>query len=335
MQKLRVMIGEGTNPFLNLATENWIFRELDPSYKTLFLWRNCESVIIGRFQNPWTECNLKKMQEDNVLLVRRQSGGGAVFHDLGNTNFTFCSASQTYDKQENFKIIQAALKSLGVSAQVSGRNDMVIEDTNGVRKFSGSAFKTTRDRAFHHGTLLIDANLSKLQNYLNPDPRKLESKGIKSVRSRVINLKELQPTLTHELVTQTLIRTFFDFHGNECPIEVLRTDELKNNNNLHAYYQELENWNWRFGETPKFMHCLDHRFEWGGIELYLNSKKGIIENAKIFSDCLFPEMIEALQSELIGEEYSSQILEKKRAFAQDKSYHGQWIEVINWLQAQL
>ncbi|MED6317513.1 MAG: lipoate--protein ligase [Pseudomonadota bacterium] len=182
--KLRILKSAVTNPWFNLATEDWIFNTLNPDSHTLFLWRNSETVVIGRSQNPWVECKTDKMAADDVFLARRQSGGGAVFHDLGNTNFTFLSPKHAYDQTANFTIIINALKKLGIDATLSGRNDMQVGD----RKISGSAFKHAADRSFHHGTLLVNANMQKLGDYLNPHPLKLKAKGIKSVRARVANL---------------------------------------------------------------------------------------------------------------------------------------------------
>lgn len=142
--KLRILKSEVTNPWFNLATEDWIFNTLNPDSHTLFLWRNSETVVIGRSQNPWVECKTDKMAEDDVFLARRQSGGGAVFHDLGNTNFTFLSPKADYDQDANFTIIINALKKLGVDATLSGRNDMQVGD----RKISGSAFNTASIAAF-------------------------------------------------------------------------------------------------------------------------------------------------------------------------------------------
>ena len=143
----------------------------DDHAKILFLWRNAETVVIGQSQNPWKECNTRRMEQDGIRLARRSSGGGAVFHDLGNTCFTFMAGKPGYDKSVSTDIILQALRQLGVTAGASGRNDLVMETADGPRKISGSAYRETQDRGFHHGTLLLNADLERLADYLNPDPK--------------------------------------------------------------------------------------------------------------------------------------------------------------------
>lgn len=302
--KIRVLFSDTHNPWFNLATEDWIFRDMDPETAVLYLWRNQETVVIGRFQNPWVECNTKKMEEDNILLTRRQSGGGAVFHDLGNTNFTFMNGKNHYDKNRNNSIITKAIAAFDINSYASGRNDILVDAEDGPRKISGSAFKETRDRSFHHGTLLINANLGKLANYLKPDEKKLVSKGIKSVRARVANLTDFNPSVTHELLCQNIVNSFFQEYGQECEIEYLDDAWLKTIAPLNAYYENLKDWKWRFGETPKFNHQLSARFEWGGMDIHLDVHKGVITAAAIFSDSLHPEMIELLSVAFKDSEYT-------------------------------
>ena len=235
--KLRILKSAVTNPWFNLATEDWIFQALDPQSHTLFLWRNSETVVIGRSQNPWVECKTDKMAEDDVFLARRQSGGGAVFHDLGNTNFTFLSPKADYDQDANFTIIINALRKLGVDATLSGRNDMQVGD----KKISGSAFKHSVDRSFHHGTLLVNADMQKLGDYLNPHPLKLQAKGIKSVRSRVANLVEFNDTINHKTLSQAMIEAFCEYYGQEVadtPVEELDEATLAQEPHLNKYYQQ-------------------------------------------------------------------------------------------------
>lgn len=298
--KLRILKSEVTNPWFNLATEDWIFQELDSDTHILFLWRNAETVVIGRSQNPWVECKTDKMEEDGVYLARRQSGGGAVFHDLGNTNFTFLSPKEDYNQDANFQIIINALNKLGIEATQSGRNDMQVGD----RKISGSAFKHAVDRSFHHGTVLVNANMQKLADYLNPHPLKLQAKGIKSVRSRVANLVEFNDSITHESLSQAIIDAFCDYYGETVDVEELDEASLKNEPHLNKYYQQMADWNWRFGKTPAFSHHIETRFDWGIIDLHLDVEQALIKDVVIFSDALNVELIEVLKAALVGTRYT-------------------------------
>ena len=298
--KLRILKSAVTNPWFNLATEDWIFNTLNPDSHTLFLWRNSETVVIGRSQNPWVECKIDKMKADDVFLARRQSGGGAVFHDLGNTNFTFLSPKDDYDQDANFTIIINALKKLCIEADLSGRNDMQVGD----KKISGSAFKHAADRSFHHGTLLVNANMQKLGDYLNPHPLKLQAKGIKSVRARVANLVEFNKSINHEILSNAIIEAFCEYYGDTAPVEELDEASLAQQPTLKKYYQQMADWDWRFGKTPEFSHHIETRFDWGITDLHLDVKQAVITEVVIFSDALNVELIDLLKDVLTGVKYN-------------------------------
>lgn len=301
MGSVRVMVSETFDPWFNLATEDWIFREMDPETEVLFLWRNDKTVVIGRYQNPWEECKLQAMEEDGVKLARRQSGGGAVYQDLGNTNFTFLSNRKRYDKGANSNIIIKALSRFGIKAEASGRNDLLVEG----RKFSGSAYKLTSDRAFHHGTLLINADLTGLGHYLTPDKKKLQSKGIASVKSRVANLTEYAPDLEHNALCDAIIASFFEAKGSSCDVELLDHETLKTIPHLNDYFLQLSDWDWRFGKTPDFAHRIRERFDWASMDMHIDTKGGCIREVKIFSDCLKPDLISLLMESLPGVRYGA------------------------------
>jgi len=305
--KLRILKSAVTNPWFNLATEDWIFNTLNPDSHTLFLWRNSETVVIGRSQNPWVECKIDKMEADGVFLARRQSGGGAVFHDLGNTNFTFLSPKDDYDQEANFTIIINALKKLGIDAELSGRNDMQVGD----KKISGSAFKHAADRSFHHGTLLVDANMQKLGDYLNPHPLKLKAKGIKSVRARVANLKEFNADINHETLSDAIIEAFYEYYNDTAPVEELDEASLAKQPTLNKYYQQMADWDWRFGKTPEFTHHVETRFDWGIIDLHLDVKHAVISEVVIFSDALNVELIDLLKETLTDIKYDRHEIKAK------------------------
>ncbi|MEN6669779.1 lipoate--protein ligase [Psychrobacter sp. B38] len=330
---LRILKSAVTNPWFNLATEDWIFQALDANSHTLFLWRNSETVVIGRSQNPWVECKIDKMEADDVFLARRQSGGGAVFHDLGNTNFTFLSPKDSYNQEANFTIIINALKKLGIDAELSGRNDMQVGD----KKISGNAFKHAADRSFHHGTLLVNANMQKLGDYLNPHPLKLKAKGIKSVRARVANLIEFNKNINHEVLSNAIIEAFCDYYGETAPVEELDEASLAKQPTLNKYYEQMADWDWRFGKTPEFSHHIETRFDWGIIDLHLDVKQALITDVVIFSDALNVELIDLLKETLIGIKYNKEAI--KATFHELGQGHlevaAQVNDVANWLIGEM
>ncbi|MGY3896187.1 lipoate--protein ligase A [Aeromonas enterica] len=303
MSRLRLLLSDSHDPLFNLAVEECIFRQMDPSQRVLFLWRNANTVVIGRAQNPWKECNTRRMEDDGVTLARRSSGGGAVFHDLGNSCFTFMAGKPGYDKSISTAIVLDALKRLGVSAFASGRNDLLVATPDGDRKVSGSAYRETLDRGFHHGTLLLDADLGRLANYLNPDPKKLAAKGISSVRSRVANLCELLPGIDHNQLSHALCEAFFAHYGERVLPEHISPSQLPDLPGFADTFARQRSWEWNFGHAPAFSHQLDERFGWGGVELHFDVEKGVIGRAQIFSDSLDPAPLDALAERLVGLAY--------------------------------
>ncbi len=299
MPKVNIFTAEHHDPWFNLATEDWLFKTFPEDHHVLFLWRNKPCIVIGRFQNPWNECNLKAMERDGVVLARRQSGGGAVYHDLGNTNFTFMSPKGTYDKERNFSIISEALGRFGINAEQSGRNDILVEG----KKVSGSAFRMTGQRAFHHGTLLINADMGKIPVYLTPDKQKLQSKGVRSVASRVANLTEFNASLTHQGLCDALIDVFQHTYGEFSTVEDLTTERLSKISSLYETYRQYSDWKWRFGTSPQFAHRISARFDWGSITLDIDVKEGRIGQLNVFSDSLSVEFIELVKHVLPGVRY--------------------------------
>jgi len=341
-RSLKILVADTTDPFFNLATEDWIFRDMDPNTKVLFLWRNDKSVIVGRGQNVWTECRLEELEKDGVHLVRRQSGGGAVYQDLGNTCFTFMSGKEpnrtTKDLyRENNLILLGALRRAGVTADSSGRNDLVVEDKAGPVKISGSAFKESRDRCFHHGTMLMDVDLGRLARYLTPDSKKLESKGIRSVKSRVKNLSELVPGFDHQQFCAHLTEGFQEFHDAEAEIQHLELDSLRTIPQISEYYETLRSWDWVYGKNPQFQHTMKERFSWGGCELHLDTAKGKIRESKLFTDSLHPELLLSSERYLKGKPYSVSGI--REALSEHRAAHPDQGEQLGsfyrWIEATL
>lgn len=337
MSRLRLLLSDSHDPLFNLAVEECIFRQMDPNQRVLFLWRNANTVVIGRAQNPWKECNTRRMEEDGVTLARRSSGGGAVFHDLGNSCFTFMAGKPEYDKSISTAIVLDALKRLGVSAFASGRNDLLVATPDGERKVSGSAYRETQDRGFHHGTLLLDADLGRLANYLNPDPKKLAAKGISSVRSRVANLCELLPGIDHQQVSEALQEAFFSHYGERVQPEHISPEQMPDLPGFADTFARQRSWEWNFGHAPAFSHQLDERFGWGGVELHFDVEKGVIGRAQIFSDSLDPAPLDALAERLVGLAYRREAIAAllSQLRADFPAQQAELDELSRWLLAAL
>ena len=303
MTNTRILISNSNDPWFNLTVEDIIFRSMPADQRVLFLWQNADTVVIGRAQNPWRECNTKRMDAEGIKLARRQTGGGAVFHDLGNSCFTFMAGKPEYDKSISTQIVLNALTRLGIEGKTNGRNDLVIEDENGMRKFSGSAYKEAKDRGFHHGTLLLNADLTRLTNYLNPDPKKLQAKGVASVKSRVVNLSSLVSNISHGLVSDAISEAYQEYYQAEVTPELIDPDHYAGLPDFREKFDLQSSWDWNFGKTPPFTHAMDERFEWGGVEILLNIVKGKVKEAKIYTDMLDPLPMEKLEETLEGIQY--------------------------------
>ncbi|UPM53487.1 lipoate--protein ligase [Gottfriedia acidiceleris] len=297
-----------TDPTLNLAMEEYALKNLDPENTYFLFYINEPSIIIGKNQNTAEEINASYVNDHNIHVVRRLSGGGAVYHDLGNLNFSFITKDDG-DSFHNFRkftepVIEA-LKELGVNAELSGRNDLLAEG----RKISGNAQFSTRGRMFSHGTLLFDSDIDEVVNALNVKLEKIQSKGIKSVRSRVANIKEfLKDDLTILEFKDLILQSIFKEHGKIERYEW--TDEdIKNIKELAE--SRYRNWDWNFGKSPKCNIQQSKRFAAGSIDLRLDVNKGIIENVKIYGDFFGVGDVSDIEQLLIGSKFDQQEIENK------------------------
>lgn len=279
--KCSILIGEVHNPYQNLATEQTLMRLVQPGEVIFYLWQNAGTVVIGRNQNPWRECNLAAMQRDSVFLARRATGGGAVFHDLGNLNFSFVALEPHYDVAKQTEVILTAVQQLGLSATRSGRNDLVLEG----RKFSGHAYYKKGGVCLHHGTLLVDTSFASMQAYLSPSPEKLAGKGVASVRSRVVNLAEMLPGLTPETVMQKLQNAFAEVYA--AVPEALPFARMKEHG---AFWQITADRyaapEWYMGEKTPYTARYAARLSFGEVEILLHAEEGRILQAQVYTDAL-------------------------------------------------
>ena len=314
-------ISNTNDPHLNLSFEHYLFSKVKPNERYLYLWRNSETVVIGKFQNPWSECNVEKMAEDKIKLMRRYSGGGAVFQDLGNLCFTLISGSD-YDveeqKSKNNDFIISTLNKFSIVAHASGRNDILVNE----RKISGAAFQIQQGNLMHHGTLLVNSDLNKLQLHLKPSKDKLETKGIKSVRSRVANLQEFNSLLTVEGLIEQLRITYTERFSDFDSIYYFNENILNTNPELKFEYENLISWDWLYGKTPAFTDAYKKRFPWGGIELLFTVHSGVVEDVAVYSDTLDNKLVDIIKDTLVGVAFNNKNIAeqiKKRANSMDYS----------------
>jgi len=287
-----LIITQSVDPWHNLALEELLF-DAHSEGVSLYLWRNQNTVVIGRNQNAWKECRIEELERDGGKLARRSSGGGAVFHDLGNLNFTFTATKALYDIKRQLQVIINAVGALGIPARFTGRNDIVTESG---AKFSGNAFRYSDRVSMHHGTILVDVDMGRLSQYLVPSKAKLRAKGVDSVRARVANLTEYVPSLTVADVREAVIAAFAAEYG-EC--RALFEDALPGAV-LAEKQAKYASWEWRCGASPRFDLSLDTRFPWGGVELQFSLAAGRIASASAFSDAMDEAFILRLPAALTG-----------------------------------
>lgn len=297
--------------WLNLARDGYFLENNKKGDVILYFYVNKNAVIIGRNQNAWKECNIANMDADGVQLVRRHSGGGAVFHDNGNLNFSFITDEKHYDLNRQMRVILNAVSKLGLKAELSGRNDITVDG----KKFSGNAFSLAKGNRSHHGTILVNADLAKLSNYLCVSKEKMRSKGIDSVRARVCNLCELSSGLTVEAMRRLVIESFIEEYGaaSEYVFDGMALAEVEERR------ERLASWEWRFGKTPRFDFETDKRFSFGDTQIYFNLRDGVIRETKVYSDCLDTELTTEIENALTGVHFRKEEIKAALSKMKDQS----------------
>ena len=306
-ETVRVLVSKSTDPYLNLALEKRLFRTMSEDDRLLLFFRNSPCVVIGRFQNPFLECSLEKMERDGIPLARRQSGGGAVYHDPGNLNFSLFCSRERYSRQENFRIITGALNStFGLDTRTSGRNDILLHG----KKISGSAFRQTSSRALHHGTLLLDADLCRLQEYLTPRELAIKSAGIRSVRSEVANLKEFRKDISWEAVIQAVTEEFLRMYGTSIETEILKEKDVLLNEQVRKEADSYRAWEWIFGKSPKFSITLPASLPGSGVSVVCSVEHGLITGVSLMGDEVKTEAEKVFLSRLLGKRFETGLVKK-------------------------
>ncbi len=295
-----------TDAYFNLAAEEYVLKNFTDN--CFMLWRNEPSVIVGRHQNSLAEINVDYVKQNNIKVVRRLSGGGAVFHDLGNINFTFIENAQSdklIDFQKYTQPIIAVLQLLDVDARFEGRNDLVIDG----KKFSGNAEHVFRGRVLHHGTLLFASELTDLSGALNAHPAKFTDKAVKSVRSRVTNIsshlkKSLDLEEFRDMVLRYMMGSYPDCKPyNYSEADIAAISKLRD--------EKYATWDWNFGQSPGYNMVNDIKTGGGHLEVHLDVQNGMISHARIFGDFFNIRDTAELEQLLAGTSHNEMSIRQK------------------------
>lgn len=304
---MKYIQNDNTDPAYNLALEEWVLENLkDDIY--VILWRNDNAIIIGRNQNTAQEINQNYVDEHGIKVVRRPTGGGAVYHDLGNLNFSiFADAENAVDI--NFELytqpVLRALQKMGVDVTLKGRNDISIDG----RKCSGLAQRITNHRILNHGAMLFDTDLTTLSKALNVRRDKIESKGVKSVVARVTNIRPHMEVDMDVLGFRDLLKKEMFSDYDEIPEYHFTEEQLNEIDELRR--TKYDTWEWNYGKSPEANYQNDKRFEGAGVlDLRLDIQDGVIQKCTIFGDFFGAKEKSGLEEKLQGVQYTPQAVTK-------------------------
>lgn len=313
-ERFATLVSTCRDPYRNIALEKRLMDAALPGVTTLYLWRNDHTIVVGRNQNPWAECAVTPFLQSGGRIARRLSGGGAVYHDGGNLNFTFINEKRAQDIARQTGVVLRALTELGIDARATGRNDLTTPEGF---KFSGHAFYESAGLACHHGTLMVDTNLTNMAAYLTVPKDKLKARGVSSVRSRVRNLSALKPGLTVARVRDALLAAFAREYGDAEPLDARAFDD----DALRALAARFASDAWVYGETKPFTFEASGRFPWGGVTLAVAVAKGAIADAAVYSDAMEADLIAALPALLAGCPLNREAVELRLSLAPGATAH--------------
>ncbi len=305
---MRYVQNKNLNPYFNLALEEYVLKNFEEDF--FLIWRNPNAIIVGRHQNTYSEINLDYVEKHGLPVVRRLSGGGSVYHDLGNLNFTFIMKNdkkRSSSFQDFTKPIIEVLQSLSVDAKFTGRNDLTIEG----RKFSGNAQYHYKDRTLHHGTILFSSNMADLSGALKHKEGKFKDKSVKSVQSRVTNISDhLKEPLTIEAFQEKIMDHIMHQYGKDH-LYSLTPDDIEAVNQLVR--DKYSTWDWNFGKSPTYDFVTEHKFPGGLIEIHMNVSQGKIKDLQLYGDFFAKRDIQPIIDALIGADHEQEALGRRLA----------------------
>jgi lipoate-protein ligase A len=311
---------DSNDPYFNMALEEYVIKSMDPSKEYFILWQNRPVVVIGKNQNAIEEVNLEYVRKNDIAVVRRLSGGGAVYHDLGNVNFTYVVdyRPEDFNSIERFaRAVVKALEKLGVNAEFTGRNDITIDG----RKISGNAQYLYKKRLLHHGTLLFDSDVTRLSQALNVKPQKISSKGVKSVKSRVANIREyLKEDISIEDFKELVVKYIFEVEGQPVTEYRLTPEDLNQITRLRN--EKYATWEWNFGTSPEFDLTKSRRFDGGEVEVRINVRDGRVTAIKFYGDFLSMRDVSEVEEKLKGLRYREEDMREALGAMNLKEYFG-------------
>lgn len=317
---MRYIMHDIKDPYFNMAVEEYVIKNLDPEDDYFILWQNNPAILVGKNQNTLEEINLDYVKKYNIEVVRRLSGGGAVYQDLGNVNFTYIVdyKKEYVNSMDRFAdAVIKALEMLGIDAEFSGRNDILVDG----KKISGNAQYISKDRILHHGTLLFDSDLTVMSKALNVKPEKISSKGIKSVKSRVTNIKRyLDDDITVDQFKRLILKNIFEVEGKQVKEYKFTKQDMDTINRLKD--DKYSSWEWVFGRSPKFNIKNSQRFTGGELGVNLDVKRGIIKDIKFYGDFMSKRDVKDIEDRLEGVYYREEDLKKSLQEYNIREYFG-------------
>ncbi|OBZ70124.1 Lipoate-protein ligase A [Grifola frondosa] len=326
-----IYVSKSVNPYFNLSFEDWLFRHKPPEKPLLLLYRDQPCVVIGRNQNPWKEVNLSVSRKTGIPFIRRHSGGGTVYHDLGNTNFSIHLPRTSFDRHATARVVLRALRSIGVDANVNDRNDICL----GKEKISPKMPVLLQ----MHLILILETNTCQdmLGDLLRTNKDTMETKGVASVRSPVLNLQKQYPNISHSSFVDAMITAFCGEYDVDEQVHIIHeNDETINIPYIHKGMTELPSWDWAYGQTPEFLYSIQHSFIWGKLAAEIHSKHGIILACSLTipqgADASLGRRLQEFVARLEGQRYG---LVDENVLIRESGVDDQVKEVWEWLKSEM